>query len=434
MSESRVIINTASQVLGRALVVIVSLLITSFLTHVLGASGYGNYVFISSLVLVFVGLSDLGTTTIGVREASCQKEKTETIFGNIFTLRLILSLFLFIIFNGLALFLPQFSSLRLPAFLGSLVIPFLVLRTTIQAILQSRLRLDLSSLTEVIGSLIILLFLLLFYLFHQAISLPLLMVFWAVSALLSGLFGLFFLYRYAKIKVLFDKKEIARIFKLAFPLGIYLLVYSVYDRGVDSFILKTFRTSSEVGYYGLAYKIYGNLILGAAFLMNSLFPLLANYNKDNRLLKVIYERAFTLLSLAGLLILIFGYFLSPFIINIIAGVAFAPSIIVLRILLLAALFSYLNHLTGYVMVVLNGQKSLLRFSLVGLFLNLILNLIFIPRFSILAASWITVLTELSLLILTIRFLKNSFSLAYTFESFMINLKKLLKIKQKFFEK
>lgn len=432
MSRSRVIINTVSQAAGRILIVLTSLLLTAILTRSFGASGYGNYIFLSSVILIFVGLSDLGTTTIGVKTSVQDKERSKTVFNNILGLRLILSIVLFFIFDLFVFILPQFDGLRRPALIASLVVPFLILKTTSQAVLQTYLHLDLSSLSEVFSSLLLLIPIVLFFFLKRAFSLSLLMSFWVVSSLLSGIIALYLSRRYLKIKTSFHKSEIKKILIESIPLGAYLLIYAVYDRGIDSFVLKTFRPSEEVGYYGLAYKIHGNLILGAAFLMNSLFPIIASLKKDASL-KQIYEKIITFLLLCGLAILTFGFFLAPLVINILAGKAFSPSITILRILLVGTLISYLNHLTGYLMVCLNEQKKLLSFAVVVVFVNLILNLIFIPQFSFIAAAWITVLTELLIFILTSKHLYCKYLLSYSFVSFLKNFKMLLKEKGKYFD-
>jgi len=224
------------------------------------------------------------------------------------------------------------------------------------------------------------------------------------------------------------------IAKESFPLGMYLLVYSVYDCGIDSFVLKSFVGSEAVGFYGLAYKIHGNLILGAAFLMNSLFPLISEARQKLVVVKKTFEKSFTVLFLTGLSILLFGFLLSPLIIKIIAGETFYSSAIALKILLGATLFSYLNHLTGYFLVALGEQKSLLRISFAGLIFNLFLNLIFIPKFSFLAAAVITVFTEIVIFILTYNFLRKKFFLSYSFKILVENIKMIFKNKLEYFNK
>jgi len=431
--KPRVVFNTVFQVINRGLVVLVSLLTTAFLTRSFGVENYGNYVFITSFVLIFVGLSDLGTTTIGVRESAVRKEKAAQIFGLVLGMRVIISLILLFFLDLAVFFLPQFAQLKLPTLIASTVILFLVTRTTSQAILQTFFRLDLASALETFAAILFLLPLIIAKFWQFEISLSSLMIFWSLSALLSGLVGFWFAARYLPLKLDFSKKEMFKMIKEASPLGIYLLVYSVYDRGIDSFIIKTFLNSGAVGIYGLAYKIHGNLILGAAFLMNSLFPVLSSLKNNSLELKKIFEKTYTILLLAGLLVFLSFSILAPSIVYLIAGQDFSSSILVLRILLGATFFSYLNHLTGYLLIALGEQTSLLRFSFWALLLNLLLNIILIPRFSYLAAAGVTVLTEFLILGLTQNFLRQHYHLKYSWSTLIANIKLIFSEKLNYFE-
>lgn len=431
-SGLRVIFNTFSQILSRSLVILVSLVTTALLTRLLGSSGYGNYVFITSFILIFANFSDLGLNLIGIRELSLRKKEGERIFGSILLMRLILTLLLFVFFN-LASNLPQFAGLKTATFIASFVLFFLTTRTVFQGILQTHLRFDLSSSLEVFASLFLLLFLGIFFFIGKVFSLNLLMLIWTVSACLSSVYGFLIARKFEKIKLVFDKRLSLDLLKEALPLGAYLLVFSVYDRGIDSFILKSYFDSSIVGYYGLAYKIHGNLVLGAAFLMSSLFPLISSLKGDSEKLKLIFKKAYTILFLSGFIILIGGVIFAPVIIRLIAGNSFSPSIIALRLLLMGTFFAYLNHLTGYLLIAVGEQKQLLLFSLVAFSVNLILNLIFIPRFSFLAAATITVLTELTILIFTQNFLTKEFGLKYNLQDLKVNLLEIFQKKQHYFD-
>ncbi len=428
---SRVFFNTISQIVARGIVILVSLLTTAALTRLVGASGYGDYVFITSFVLIFVSLSDLGVTTIAVRETAKKRGEVKVIFSNVLSLRLFISFGLFLLLNLAILVLPQFRALRQPAFFASFVLFFLTLRTTSQGVFQAFLRLDLSSYLEIFAAVFFLLALGGVLGMRKAVSLNWLMAFWLGGALLSGFLGWFLSQRFVSFRLRLSRPMASSLVREALPLGLYLLLYSVYDRGIDSFLLKTYADSAAVGYYGLAYKIHGNLILGAAFLMNSLFPVISSL--DTVPLKKAFEKTFTILLLTGASILVGGLIFSPLVIKIIAGSSFNPSILVLRILLGATFLAYLNHLAGYLMIAAGRQKKLFSFSLVALALNLVLNLIFIPRYSFLAAAVVTVLTELAVFLLTQSFLRRQLNLKYSFSSLTANLKLLFFKKQKYFQ-
>lgn len=428
----RVISNTFSQVVGRILIILSSLFTTAILTRTLGTSGFGDYVFITSFVMIFVGLSDFGTTVIGVREATLEKEKSSQIFNTVLLLRLLGSILILVVFNLLVLLLPQFSNLRAIGLISSLVLPCLVLRTTVQSVFQTYLRLDLSALSEIIGSFVMIILLIFFLLMKNTFSLPAVMTFWTISALVSGLLGFMFSIKFVSWKIRLDKKIALKIIKESLPLGLSLLAFSIYDRGIDSFLIKTYLDSNSVGYYGLSYKIHGNLILGAAFLMNSLFPLITSLKNDSEKLGIIVKKSLTVLILCGSIIFIVGMVFAPFIIGLIAGNNYLPSVIVLRILLFATFFSYINHLTGYTLISLGSQRKMLQFSLIGLIVNLLFNIIFIPRFSFYAAAYVTVFTEGLLFVLSMGYLRKEYKILYNLSDFTYYIKKLFSEKQKFF--
>jgi len=85
-------------------------------------------------------------------------------------------------------------------------------------------------------------------------------------------------------------------------------------------------------------------------------------------------------------------------------------VLVLRILVFATFIAYFNHLTGYSLIALGKQKVSLIVAIIALVWNVSLNLIFIPRYSYLAAAAITIATEGLVLILTSVYLARKFNL------------------------
>jgi len=174
-------------------------------------------------------------------------------------------------------------------------------------------------------------------------------------------------------------------------MGAQLILFTAYDQAIDSFFIKSFLGASQVAFYGLAYKIYRHLTLPAYFLANTIFPLLSKNKKgsSSRLLKIGFCLSAAILIFIIPLVIIFG---QP-IIFALAGKSFSPSIIVLKILALTLFFSYFNHLAGFSLIAFNRQVDSLKISFAALFWNLILNLVFIPRYGIIAAAWVTASTE-----------------------------------------
>ena len=121
------------------------------------------------------------------------------------------------------------------------------------------------------------------------------------------------------------------------------------------------------------------------------------------------KRLFKLANLTifgSLLIIIpLGYLLAPLMIRVLGSSSFDPSITVLRILLIALIFSYLNHLYGFNLIAKGGQKQLLFLGITTLLFNFFGNLLIIPRFGINGAALVTALSEALAFLLTLVALK-----------------------------
>jgi O-antigen/teichoic acid export membrane protein len=143
--------------------------------------------------------------------------------------------------------------------------------------------------------------------------------------------------------------------------------------------------------------------LGAAYFMQAMLPVLSACKDRNRL-KELYQKAFDILLLMALPMLVAVLVLAPFIVGVMAGPEFGESIGVLRILVFATFIAYFNHLTGFTIVALKKQRPYFLVTVVALVFNVLANLILIPRFSYKGAAEVTILTEGLVLIITTIFI------------------------------
>ena len=183
--------------------------------------------------------------------------------------------------------------------------------------------------------------------------------------------------------------ELRQILKKSWPMGVYLLIFTSYDRAVDSLMIDRILGVEAVAWYGLAYKVYGVLIQPAYFFTTSVFPMMS---AGRSRLKLFLKSAAVLIS--GLVFLVpVIYWLAPGIIEILTGGGYEASVGVLRVLLIALVFSYFNHLNGFTLISRGGQKQMLGLGLVTLLFNLGANLWMIPRYGVKGAAIVTALTE-----------------------------------------
>lgn len=390
--------NTMAQGVGKFFSVFISIALTAYLTRTLGVEGYGSYTFITSLVLLFGTISDWGTNVITVREASGNTSKKSLIYGSSILFRLILTLISFILLNVLIRINPQWENLVLPTTFASLVLIFLSLKTSASIIFHSILRLELTALSDFLSSIIF--FVLVVFLGFIGLTLNSVMLAWAFSTFIVGLVSIYFASRVEIIKWTLDKQVIKKIFWEAAPTGALLLVFSLYNR-IDTIILQYFHGSEAVAIYGLPYKMHDTFVLGAAYLMNSLFPYFSReYKNDLSVLKKYYQKAFDILLVSSV-ILLFGVIIcAGWIITVLGGEDFSQSVWILRILSFATFIAYFNHLTGFSLIAFGKQKASLYIALGALGFNLLLNLLFVPMYSFFASAIITVATEGLVLLLS----------------------------------
>ena len=394
----RIALNTGVQILGKVVSVIVSLVTTGILTRKLGVAVYGQYILIISLSIFFDALADFGTSIIGVREAAkCESEKERIkVWSNVAILRLMmaflsLGLGLILIFN-----LPDLREVRLEAVLAWSMMIFTSLAGSLGVVWQSRIRMGPKVLIEVLFPTV---FLLGLWWFKGEINLVWVFGAYLVARIITLAGGLWIARGTIDFRLI-DKKLIRELVKMSWPMGIYLIVFSAYDRAVDSLMISKFLGANEVAWYGLAYKIYGVLIQPAFFLVSGIFPLLSRNSSGKR---NIFWISAGILLVSGFTMMLGVWIFAPIMVHMLAGVQFEASVGVLRILMVALIFAYLGHLVGFTLISKEGQKEMLMLGVVVLIFNLIGNMVAIPRFGINGAAVVTVLTEaLSLVLVSMR--------------------------------
>lgn len=399
----RLALNTGVQILGKAVMVVVSLITTGILTRRLGITVYGEYILITSLLIFFDSLADFGSSIIGVREASKVEDEKQRvkIWSNVAGLRLLTA----IISLGLGLILifswSGLRELRSEAVLAWVMLVLTSLAGSLGIVWQTRIRMEAKVLVEVMFPTV---FLLCLWGYKGEINLLWVFGVYLIARIVTLLWG-WYLARGTINFRLIDKKIIRELVKVCWPMGVYLLIFSAYDRAVDSVIIKSYLGVAQVAWYGLAYKIYGVLIQPAYFLVSGIFPLLSR--KEIKKKNLFWISAGVLL-VAAITLMVGVWIFAPLMVQILAGSEFEATVGVLRILMVAMLFAYLGHLVGFTLISKEGQREMLGTGLVILIFNLVGNLIFIPSLGIIGAAWVTVTTELlSLILMSWRLKKRS---------------------------
>lgn len=208
---------------------------------------------------------------------------------------------------------------------------------------------------------------------------------------------------------LFDRKFIYSVLISSLPLGSAITFNFLYDK-IDILLLSKMTSFSLVAMYGIAYGIYKSTSISFSFIQTNLLSIIAGLKNDKKaiLTTLVKYSKFVLFICAALNIIIFIF--SSFIIKLLYSETYYGAVDILKVLSFAIIPIGLNGLTGNTLNAIGLFKQNLYVTIIGLIFNVIMNIIFIPVFSIFAAAYISLLTEIIILLIDIfyiyKFIKN----------------------------
>ena len=423
----KVAYNFSVQIAGKFVNTIIGLVNVAIIVRYLGVAGYGDYTTAFAYMTFFSAISDFGFFWVIVRRITAGQDES-TIVRNITTIRLIFSSVVFLSALALLAFLPYSPQLKTIVVLGALSILWSSQTSVYTALFQSKLKMDLATISEIVGRTVAMLLIIL----AAKLNLGLVCVMGAsifgtfLIFLLSFLFSL----RFARPSFGVDWKFAKKFMLEALPIGIISILGLIYFK-TDTLILSIFKTSTDVGIYGTPYKILEILMATPLMFFGSVFPALTSAfeSKDNTKITTLFQKSFDLLSIGAFAVVAMVLSLAKPITNVIAGdeylsastISFAgraiTSDIVLQILIFAVGLSFLNALFTNSVVIFGKQKNLIfPYSLATIF-NLSANFLLIPKFSYLAAALNTVITEIIILVSCYMIMKKELPVKLSFSSF-----------------
>jgi O-antigen/teichoic acid export membrane protein len=163
----------------------------------------------------------------------------------------------------------------------------------------------------------------------------------------------------------------------------------------DEIMLGAFKGEWDVGIYNSASNIYLGATGPPIAFLRAFFPTFSHlFNKSIEQAARLFRSMFILMVIIScLLALVLGLF-SESIVVLIYGEEFISSIVPLIILACGLPFIILNRLCKYTLIGMGFQKWMFYIISSGAIFNVIVNMLFIPKYSFVGASITTVATEM----------------------------------------
>jgi O-antigen/teichoic acid export membrane protein len=424
----KVLFNTSVQFVGKIVNTLIGLASVAIITRYLGVAGYGDYTTAFAYIMFFSVISDFGFFWIIVRKIAAGEDIKKVIQASQ-ALRLLFSTGIFLVSLLLVLFLPYSATLKIALIMVAVSIFWMSQNSVYLALFQAKMRMDWPVIAETIGRVLGLgLMLVAIYLGLDFL--------WIVAAGLSAslfnfIFNLFFGWRYTSFGFYFHKPLMRTILFESAPVGLITILGLIYFR-IDTVLLSLFKGSIDVGIYGTAYKILEILMALPGMFVASVFPAIsaAHTQNDNQRVKTLIQKSFDALSIGAFAVMALFFSLATPTINLVAGKEFlitsTTSIFgvvfasdkVLQILIIAVGLSFWTNLFSNALISIKKQGSLIRPYIFATAVNVVLNLILIPKFSYVAAALVTIITQLILLVYCLVLVRRSTELKVTLSVFI----------------
>lgn len=384
--------NTFFQIAGKVISTLLGLAAIAMITRYLGQEKFGWYITTISFLGAVGILIDFGMTPVTAQMLGENKFDKTKIFNNLVTFRFFSALLFLTIAPLFALFFPYPPTVKIAIAFTAISFFAIALNQVFVGFLQEKLKMQIQALGEIISRVILVVGLFL-AIQNQAHFLT---IMWVI--ILASVAYTFTLYLYirkkTKIAFNFDKIIWQEIMIKMWPIAIAIIFNVVYLKG-DILLLSYFKEQTEVGIYGAAYRVIDIVVQTAMMVMGVMLPLLAaSWAKNNRQeFKERYHLSINSMMMIGLPMFTGLFLLAHPIMVLVAGPDFYLSGDALQILALAVLGVFWAGIFGHLVVAVNLQKKVLWVYISNAIITLIGYLIFIPRFGLYGAAWMTVFSE-----------------------------------------
>ncbi len=405
--------NTFFQLFGKFVSMSITMLTTVLITRSYGIEGYGYFNLMQTIPALFFIIVDFGFNAVAMKDLEENWDNAKKYYFNILWMRIALSVFLIVVTAfSINQFFPYPDDLKIGIYISLLLILTHALYATGNLIFQFKLRYDYSVIGYVLGSLAVLA--LSIVLIWQNASVVWVNFTYVVGGIITFAVSLHYL---NKLGVTYDKKTKIdfglwrKIFIAALPLGI-TFIFSQVNFRADTILLSRmklplaygFNNVETVAIYGIAYKIFEVCLVIPTFFMNAVYPIyVKKLASSAEVFKLFFLKTLGALVLVGALLTIVGYIFAPFMISVLGGEQFMDSVLSLRVLFGGISVFFVTAPISYFILTLGKQKYLpVAYAFAAAF-NLTMNLYFIPRFSYIASSFLTWLSELMILFVLVFF-------------------------------
>jgi O-antigen/teichoic acid export membrane protein len=395
----RITVDVTVQIVARVLNLALGIVVTLLLARGLGTDGFGVWSTLFAVTQIANSFGELGLTQIAVSRAAAQPDRESEWVGALLQLRLLLVLP--ITFGSLvAVLLIAPSDQATVAGVLIALVALVGAPAVLSVVFQLRIRNDISMAIITINSIIWAAAVIVVSALAGGIV-AYAAAFLLTTAITMGL-NVVFALRFTHVRLRGVRRLWRPLLRVGVGVGIAGIFVTSYVK-LDQILVFEFAGSHQAGLYGAAYRLLEQVQFIPISVMTTLFPLIAAaYINHRHRMEDLLQAAGEYLTMASLPILAFTIVAARPIMIFLFGSRFAAAAPALPILAGAFVSISFGYLVGNMVVVVELQRRFALYAGAGLLLNAALNVVLIPRYGFVAAAWVTLLTEVTVMSLSAR--------------------------------
>lgn len=376
------------------------------LARYLNPDTFGQYAYIVALIAIFKLMPGMGVSVILAREIARDKEKAPFLFASALVLQSVLSIITFVIIGIIFYFIAPSKEVFYAAIICATAMIIENWKMLFSSIYQAFEKMAFDTIQTFITETLYLISLVVI----TRMDLGFLAIFWTLLLAESGgaVFGSIVIIKRFTWPQFKRVRSLCRfLFKEAFPIGIKGILRKLNFR-IDTLILAALKSNVEVGIFHGSYKIVQNLTFITDAAAQAMFPVFSRYGVSSKTsLDLAYQKSLKFVLLIAIPIAIFLSYYSKPVIMLVLGHKYIESANVLQILGWALALMFITNLMEKMLIAGNKQYLTTITIFISLGVNILLDLLLIPKMSYIGASIATLFSEIVVLSLSFYFISES---------------------------
>jgi len=391
--------NSVIQLSGKLISLVLGLVAMMIMTRYLGQEQFGYYYTVIAFLQFFGILVDFGLTLTTVQMISDPNRNISKVMNSLMSFRVITALGFLALAPLVVWFFPYNVYIKLGVLITVASFFCITVIQSLTGVFQQKLKMLKVTMAEVIGRVVLVAGVALTVYLEQSIY----WVFWSITigSIVNLLIVFFQSRKYIQWRLEFDWLIWKEIMSRSWPIALSISFNLIYLK-LDSIILSVTHSSSEVGLYGATYRVIDILTMLPAVLMGLVLPVATRYfvEKKKEELFNLLQKSFDALIVFAVPLVLGTMVIAVPLMEFVAGREFSASGDMLKVLILASGAIFVTTLSGYAVVAVKKQKTMMWGYLVAAVITLAGYLYFIPRHGYWGAAWMTVFSEVMIMVWT----------------------------------